>query len=94
MGTSVIVSIISGLGVIGAAILSYFGQKKGSVATSEQKFREDILAQNEKLQRRVDELEQTITNMRIENRKLQLKVIDLEDERKGGASREVADVSE
>lgn len=94
MGTSVIISIISGIGVIGAAILSYLGQKKGSVANAEQKFRENILAQNEKLQRRVDELEQTITDMRIENRKLQLKVIDLEDERKGGASHEVANVSE
>lgn len=92
MGTSVIVSIISGLGVIGAAILSYFGQKKGSVATSEQKFREDILEQNEKLQRRVDELEQKLTDVMIQNRRLQLKVIDLES--KGGIEDEVANVSE
>lgn len=92
MGTSVIISIISGLGVIGAAIIGYFGQKKGSVANAEQKFRENILEQNEKLRRRVDELEQKLTDVMIQNRRLQLKVIDLEG--KGGTEDEVADVSE
>lgn len=93
MGTSVIVSIISGIGVIGAAILGYFGQKKGSVANAEQKFRESILEQNEKLRKRVDELEQKLTDVMLQNRKLQIKIIDLEDGR-GGAVDEVADVSE
>lgn len=78
MDASVTVSIISGVGVILSAWFAMAGNKKGTLAEAEQNFRSTILADNEKLRQRVDELEKKLINVVAENGQLKAKVTQLE----------------
>lgn len=77
MDASVASSIIAGIGVILTAWLGFIGNKKGTLSAAEQDFRKAILEDNEKLRKRVDELEKKLTKVLIDNRRLQLKIIEL-----------------
>lgn len=82
MDTSIIVSIVSGIGAILVAGLGFMGNKKGTLASAEQNFRDTILQENEKLRKRVDELEdenkQNSDKLLEENKKLQLRILNME----------------
>lgn len=78
MDASVTVSIISGIGVILSAWFAFAGNKKGTLATAEQSFRTTILADNEKLRERIEQLEQKLTEVMVENGHLRVKVTELE----------------
>lgn len=72
MEPSVIVSLISGGGVIIAAFLAFLGSKKGSLATAESEFRKTILQENKDLRDRVDKLEKELAAERQARRAQEL----------------------
>lgn len=74
MDASVTVSIVSGVGVIIAAWFAFAGNKKGTLASAEQQFRTTILADNENLRKRVEELEKKLTGVVEENGQLKAEV--------------------
>jgi hypothetical protein len=77
MDASVTVSIISGVGVILSAWFAFAGNRKGTLATAEQSFRTTILEENEKLRKRVEELETKLSKVVVENQELQLEMVRL-----------------
>jgi hypothetical protein len=74
---SVTAALISGVGVIVTAWVGFLGSKKGTLASAEQSFRETIINENEKLRKRVDGLEQKLSDVLVENSKLKVEVTRL-----------------
>ncbi|WP_422661711.1 hypothetical protein ACK8P5_26680 (plasmid) [Paenibacillus sp. EC2-1] len=71
MDASILVAIISGVGTILVAAVGFMGAQKGTLASAEQNFRTTIIQENEKLRKRIDELEG-------ENRVLQKGLLEMQ----------------
>lgn len=78
MDATVIASIVSGVAVVGGAVIAFMGQKKGTLATAEHNFREAILKDNEKLRNRLDEVEAENGELEAEVSNLRRRISKLE----------------
>lgn len=78
MDASITSAVIAGVGVILTAWLAFMGTKKGTLATAEKDFRSTIMADNENLRRRIEELETKLHAVQVDNHRMTMAMVEIE----------------
>lgn len=78
MDASVTSAVVAGVGVILTAWIAFMGTKKGTLATAEKDFRSTIMADNEHLRKRIEELETKLNVVQMDNHRMTMAMVDLE----------------